>query len=105
MAIPSFDRGVFSNWTRIALFATVILLLPVPPRLGCIVNSMSSQAVAREAPRLVPWTTWDEWKQVMAWLWSATDEDQKKGLKRVRPSYFGLNTMSSQSLVNLECTY
>jgi hypothetical protein len=37
----------------------------------------------REAARLVPWTSWDEWKQVSGWLWSSNSEEQLLGIKRV----------------------
>jgi hypothetical protein len=40
--------------------------------------------MSKEVSRLVPWTSWDEWKQVCAWLWSDSSDEQLMGIKRVR---------------------
>lgn len=45
---------------------------------------LKSLILAMSLRRVVPWSSWDEWRQVYAWLFSKDGAEIEKGLDRVR---------------------
>jgi hypothetical protein len=40
---------------------------------------------SQSLPRIVPWSSWQEWEDVYRWLYSPNYADRALGVKRVRP--------------------